>query len=62
MPFVSEVTLSANTAQFLFAGDDTARARLLSALVQQGVEVVEFGGKTETLEDAFMAITRGVMQ
>lgn len=61
-PFVSEVSLSANTAQFTFSGDDAARARMLTALVQQGVEVVEFGGKTETLEDAFMAITRGVMQ
>lgn len=61
-PFVSEVALSGNTAQFAYEGDDPARARLLAQLVQQGVEIVEFGGKTETLEDAFMAITRGVMQ
>jgi hypothetical protein len=34
----------------------------LTTLVGQGAEIVEFSGKTETLEDAFMAITRGIMQ
>jgi ABC-2 type transport system ATP-binding protein len=61
-PFVADVAVSANTVTFVFDGDDEARARLLTTLVGQGVEIVEFGGKTETLEDAFMAITRGIMQ
>ena len=30
--------------------------------VENGHTVVEFQGKTETLEDAFMAITKGITQ
>jgi ABC-2 type transport system ATP-binding protein len=61
-PFTSDISVTANTVTFHYAGDDEARCRMLTALVGQGAEIVEFGGKTETLEDAFMAITRGVMQ
>lgn len=47
---------------FEFAGDEPACAALLAAALQAGFRVVEYHGKTETLEDAFMAITRGIMQ
>lgn len=61
-PFVGEVSAAANTLSFQFEGDDRARVALLKQLVDQGVEIVEFSGKTENLEDAFMAITEGIMQ
>ncbi len=61
-PFVSQLNRAGETIMFQFAGDDSARARLLRQLVESGVEVVEFQGKTENLEVAFMAITRGIMQ
>ena len=61
-PFVSTVSLAGQTVSFQFDGDDEARALLLKRVVEEGVEVLEFSGKTENLEDAFMAITEGIMQ
>src|SRR5262245_40562928 len=61
-PFVSTVSLAGQTVSFQFDGDDEARARLLKQLIDEGIEVLEFSGKTENLEDAFMAITEGIMQ
>src|SRR5262245_65244707 len=61
-PFVSTVSLAGQTVSFQFDGDDEARALLLKRLIEEGIEVLEFSGKTENLEDAFMAITEGIMQ
>lgn len=61
-PFVSQLSLSGQTVSFQFDGDEPARARLLKHLIDQGAEVVEFSGRSENLEDAFMAITEGIMQ
>jgi len=61
-PFVSTVSVAGLTISFQYEGDDAARAGLLKRLVDEGVEIVEFSGKTENLEDAFMAITEGIMQ
>jgi ABC-2 type transport system ATP-binding protein len=61
-PFVSTVSVAGLTISFQYDGDDAARAGLLKRLVDEGVEIVEFSGKTENLEDAFMAITEGIMQ
>jgi len=61
-PFVSTVSVSGLTISFQYEGDDAARAGLVKRLVEEGVEIVEFSGKTENLEDAFMAITEGIMQ
>jgi ABC-2 type transport system ATP-binding protein len=61
-PFVSVVSVAGDTASFQYDGDDEARARLLKHLIDNGAEVIEFQGKTENLEDAFMAITEGIMQ
>jgi ABC-2 type transport system ATP-binding protein len=61
-PFVSLISIAGQTVSFQYDGDDAARCRLLKHLVDDGVEIVEFSGKTENLEDAFMAITEGIMQ
>lgn len=61
-PFVSSVKLAGQVAGFEFEGDEAARHKLLKNLLAQGFEVVEFHGKSESLEDAFMAITEGITQ
>ena len=61
-PFVESMSVSQNSISFDYSGDEPARAQLLKQLVLAGFEVVEFQTKTESLEDAFMEITKGVMQ
>ncbi len=61
-PFVQGVTVSGETATFEFTADENELAALLKRLIMAGVEVVEFQGRVESLEDAFMAITKGIMQ
>ncbi|MGE3315751.1 MAG: ABC transporter ATP-binding protein [Planctomycetaceae bacterium] len=61
-PYVSEVAVAGLSISFAYSGDETAQRDLLKTLVQQGFPIVEFHGKTETLEDAFMAITKGIVQ
>jgi ABC-2 type transport system ATP-binding protein len=61
-PFVSLISIAGQTVSFQYDGDDAARAFLLKHLIGEGVEIVEFSGKIENLEDAFMAITEGIMQ
>ena len=51
-----------NAADFEFTGNETAQAELLRNMIQQGLEVIAFQGKSETLEDVFMAVTKGVTQ
>ncbi|VAX39613.1 Efflux ABC transporter, ATP-binding protein, partial [hydrothermal vent metagenome] len=61
-PFVSNVNTVNDVASFEFAGDDDARHQLLKNMIDNNFEVVEFHSKTESLEDAFMAITEGITQ
>jgi hypothetical protein len=56
------VTVVAQTAAFEFSGDDAALCGLLRHLIREELDVVEFRGRSETLEDAFLAITKGVTQ
>lgn len=61
-PFVEGVTASGNVISFEFHAEPSAQHQLLKNMIQQGFEVVEFQGQTETLEDTFMAITHGITQ
>jgi ABC-2 type transport system ATP-binding protein len=61
-PQVSGVTITAQTATFEFTGEERELSALLKLLIRDDFEVVEFRGRSETLEDAFLAITKGVMQ
>ncbi len=61
-PLVSYVQPSAAEIFFEFDGDAAAQHHLLKGMISHGFPIVEFQGKTETLEDAFMTITKGVMQ
>ncbi len=61
-PFIKDVAAGPWQVSFTFTGDADAQATLLKGMVEEGLPVVEFTGKTQTLEDAFMAITRGITQ
>ena len=61
-PFVAGAESNGNAVAVEFEGDESARCELLRGLVGEGFAVVEFGGKAESLEDAFMAITKGIVQ
>ncbi len=61
-PFVSDVAVGPQQVSFTFASDGPEQAKLLRRMIEEGFEVVDFTGKTQTLEDAFMAITKGITQ
>ncbi|MGE0374366.1 MAG: ABC transporter ATP-binding protein [Planctomycetaceae bacterium] len=61
-PFVTEVHTGPQQVSFTFAGNDAAQCDLLKRIVSNNFELLEFTGKTQSLEDAFMAITRGITQ
>jgi len=61
-PFVSRVAAGPQQISFTFEGDPPAQYQLLKNMIENEFEVIEFSGKTQTLEDAFMAITQGITQ
>ena len=61
-PFVSQVQVAGSELAFEFDGDAESQHGLLKGMLAQHFPIIEFHGKTETLEDAFMSITKGVMQ
>ncbi|MDG2388218.1 MAG: ABC transporter ATP-binding protein [Planctomycetaceae bacterium] len=61
-PFVSDVSISQQAASFEFEGTQEDQHHLLKSLVNEGFPVIEFRGKVESLEDAFMDLTRGLTQ
>ena len=62
-PFVSSVNASTPQAvSFEFDGPEAAQHQLLKSMLERGTQVLEFHGKSESLEDAFMAITKGITQ
>lgn len=61
-PFVRDVAVVADQASFEFQGTDEQRFGLLKSMIEQNIEVLDFHGKSESLEDAFMNITKGITQ
>ena len=61
-PGVSAAAEAGRAAAFTFAGEEAERARLLRDMLAAGFEVTEFAAETESLEDAFMALTEGITQ
>ena len=61
-PCVRNVELREHLATFEFTGDEAELSALLKRLVRSELDVVEFRGRVESLEDAFMAITKGITQ
>lgn len=60
--FVSEVKVSVESVSFEFEGDRTDQHRVLKNMLHEGFQVLEFRGKVESLEDAFMDLTKGITQ
>ena len=61
-PFVEDVTKGGVLLSFDYPNDDKQQHQLLKSMLHQGFSVIEFRGKSRTLEDAFMSITKGVVQ
>lgn len=61
-PMVKDVRCATGRAAFEFEGDDVQQQQLLQNLLAAGHPVIEFHGKTQSLEDAFMNITKGITQ
>jgi len=61
-PNISNVSVTENSARFEYLGDEAAQANLLKSMVNAGIEVISFHGRSESLEDVFMAITKGITQ
>jgi ABC-2 type transport system ATP-binding protein len=61
-PYVRNLAAGPSQVSFTFLGGAEEQAALLRQMIEAGIHVVEFTGKTQTLEDAFMAITRGITQ
>lgn len=61
-PLIKDVQASIGTATFEFEGDDAEQHQLLQNLMSAGHPIIEFHGKTQSLEDAFMNITKGITQ
>eukprot|EP00913_Durusdinium_trenchii_P028372 g26600.t1 len=61
-PHISDVLVAGSAVTFSFSGDGTHQHQLLKKLIDEGFPIMEFHSKTESLEDAFMAITKGITQ
>ena len=61
-PLVSGVQTTSGRATFEFEGDDSDQIAMLRKMVDDKLRVIEFHGKTQSLEDAFMNITQGITQ
>lgn len=61
-PYVKQVTITGDAIHFAFSAGQLEQHQLLIQLIEQKFPIIEFHQKTESLEDAFMAITKGVMQ
>ncbi len=59
---VSDVKRADQILTFDFEGTTGEQSLLLKNMLLEDFEVLEFHGKTESLEDAFMAITEGITQ
>lgn len=61
-PHVHAVLAARTAVTVEFDGNEQARGRLLGDLVEAGFPVTDFSSKSESLEDAFMNITEGIVQ
>jgi len=61
-PHVSSVRIAENCARFEFNGDEAAQAQLLKSMIGADIDVLSFQGRAHSLEDVFMAVTKGITQ
>jgi ABC-2 type transport system ATP-binding protein len=61
-PDVTDVLADGSLAAFRFPIDRAAQHALLRDMLEAGLEVVEFGVRSTSLEDVFLKVTRGEVQ
>ena len=61
-PLVRNVEIADRVATFEFMGVESELSAILRRLVRAELDVIEFRGRVKSLEDAFMAITKGITQ
>ena len=61
-PKVSEIKATEKVIQFVFEGELADRADLLQRMVQSQIRVVSFQAKEKSLEEAFLQVTKGIVQ
>jgi len=59
---VGQIVRKGNFLEFQVHSDRHALAELLRCLITEGVQVIEFRTKQKSLEDAFLHVTKGVVQ
>ncbi|MEX2175694.1 MAG: ABC transporter ATP-binding protein [Pirellulaceae bacterium] len=59
---VSHITLDGEVCRFRHEGEQQSEADLLREMVLADMPIAEFGSHSQSLEDVFMAVTRGVVQ
>jgi ABC-2 type transport system ATP-binding protein len=58
---ISEIKLDGDQVRFNHAGDEASEVTLLREIVLANFAVSEFGSHSQSLEDVFMAVTRGAV-
>jgi ABC-2 type transport system ATP-binding protein len=61
-PDVNEIKLDGEIVRFTHAGEQASEVGLLREIVLAEFAVAEFGSHSQSLEDVFMAVTRGAVQ
>jgi ABC-2 type transport system ATP-binding protein len=61
-PDVNEIKLDGEEVRFSHAGEQASEVALLREMVLAGFAIAEFGSHSQSLEDVFMAVTRGTVQ
>ena len=59
---VTNVIVEGEFLKFSHKGELADEATLLRDFVQAGFAVVEFGSHSQSLEDVFLAVTKGIVQ
>ncbi len=61
-PYVLDAYANGDVVRFHFEGNAVEQKELLKRMITSNFDILEFQKKAETLEDAFMAITKGIVQ
>ena len=59
---MSAIHLDNDQVRFSHAGDEASEASLLREIILANFSVSQFASHSQSLEDVFMAVTRGVVQ
>ncbi|MDX1945074.1 MAG: ABC transporter ATP-binding protein [Pirellulaceae bacterium] len=61
-PDVAQIKVEGPVCRFTHAGDEASEVALLKELVLADFAIAEFGSRAQSLEDVFLAVTKGLVQ